>query len=105
MVCRVRRSVDLLIRAALAVGLVAWLALVPAPARAQLANTCNAATTQGGAPADFQGYCWLDLTGYSDATARTAGGQAFGWNLPDGTRVTATVRASNNSVAATASPA
>lgn len=105
MVCRVRRSVDLLVRAALAIGLVAWLALVPAPVRAQLANTCNAATTQGGAPADFQSYCWFDFTGYNDATARSAGGQTFGWNLPDGTRVTATLRASGGAVTASTSPA
>lgn len=81
------------------------LALVASPARAQLANVCSAATTQGAAPADFQSYCWLDFTGYNDATARTAGGQAFGWNLPDGTRVTATVRASSGSVVASTSPA
>ena len=79
--------------------------IVAAPARAQLNNTCSAATVQGTAPADFQGYCWLDFNGYVNATARTAGGQAFGWNLPDGTRVTATVRAANNAVGAVASPA
>jgi Surface adhesin CshA non-repetitive domain 2 len=78
---------------------------LPTSAVAQLSNTCSAATVQGTAPADFQGYCWLDMTGYVDATARSAGGQAFGWNLPDGTRVTATVRATNNAVAAVASPA
>ena len=105
MASSVRRLVAILVRVALGGALAAFMVIVPGPARAQLANTCSAATTQGGAPADFQGYCWLDLTGYSDATARTAGGQAFGWNLPDGTRVTAIVRASNNSVAATASPA
>jgi hypothetical protein len=102
---RFPRLVEIVLRATLCCIVAAWLTLVPAPVRAQLANTCNAATTQGAAPADFQGYCWLDLTGYNDATARTAGGQAFGWNLPDGTRVTATVRASANSVAAVASPA
>lgn len=80
-------------------------AMAGSPARAQLSNTCNAATTQGAAPADFQSYCWLDFTGYSDATARTAAGQPFGWNLPDGTRVTATVRASNGAVTASLSPA
>lgn len=78
---------------------------LPTSVVAQLNNTCSSATVQGTAPADFQGYCWLDMTGYVDATARAAGGQAFGWNLPDGTRVTATVRATNNAVAAVASPA
>jgi hypothetical protein len=75
------------------------------PAWAQLNNSCNAATGQGAAPADFQSYCWFDFTGYNDATARSAGGQQFGWNLPDGTRVTATVRASNGAVTASTSPA
>ena len=82
---------DIIWRAVLWVIVAAFLAVMPGVARAQLANSCNSATTQGAAPADFQGYCWLDLTGYNDATARTAGGQAFGWNLPDGTRVTATL--------------
>ena len=85
--------------------LVFVVAMAASPAHAQLSNTCGAATTQGAAPADFQSYCWLDFTGYNDATARTAGGQAFGWNLPDGTRVTATVRASNGAVLASLSPA
>jgi len=87
----------------MAVGMA--LLTVHAGARAQLNNTCSAATTQGAAPADYQSYCWLDFNGYSDATARTAGGQQFGWNLPDGTRVTATVRASNTSVDDVPSPA
>jgi len=100
-------TIQRLLRATIRLGIALTCALLMllAPAQAQLNNSCSAATTQGAAPADFQGYCWLDLTGYNDATARTAGGQQFGWNLPDGTRVTATVRASNSGVAAVTSPA
>jgi hypothetical protein len=105
MVYCARLAPHVLLRAALMCLVALWLIVVPGAARAQLANSCNAATTQGAAPADFQSYCWLDFTGYSDVTARTAGGQAFGWNLPDGTRVTATVRASSGAVVASLSPA
>ncbi len=105
MVCRVHRQFDFLVRFALCSLFAVLLALLPAPASAQLNNSCNAATGQGAAPADFQSYCWFDFTGYNDTTARSAGGQPFGWNLPDGTRVTATVRASNGAVTASLSPA
>ena len=48
------------------------------------ANSCYAATSQGTAPSDYKDYCWLDFTGYSDATAQSAAGQTFSYNLPDG---------------------
>ena len=47
------------------------------------ANTCAPAATQGTAPADYKDYCWLDFTGYNDATAQTTAGQAFSFTLPD----------------------
>lgn len=48
------------------------------------AATCSYATGQGTAPSDYGNYCWIDFAGYSDATARSAGGQNFSYNLPDG---------------------
>src|SRR5277367_1223255 len=59
------------------------------------ANTCAPAATQGTAPADFQAYCWLDFSGYSDAQAQ-AGGQPFSFNLPDGSLLTLTLQVSTN---------
>jgi hypothetical protein len=60
-----------------------------------LANTCSPATTQGTAPAEWQTYCWLDFTGYNDATAKTATGQNFSFTLTDGSTLTLTVRATS----------
>jgi uncharacterized repeat protein (TIGR01451 family) len=59
------------------------------------ANTCAPATSQGTAPADYQDYCWLDFTGYSDALAQ-AGGQPFSFTLPDGSTLTLTLQVSTN---------
>jgi uncharacterized repeat protein (TIGR01451 family) len=63
-----------------------------APAQA---NTCAPASTKGTAPADYQDYCWLDFSGYSDALAQ-AGGQPFSFTLPDGSVLTLTLRVSTN---------
>jgi uncharacterized repeat protein (TIGR01451 family) len=59
------------------------------------ANTCGPAATQGTAPSDYQDYCWLDFSGYSDALAQ-AGGQPFSFTLPDGSILTLTLRVSTN---------
>ncbi|HEY6815909.1 MAG TPA: hypothetical protein VI168_10255 [Croceibacterium sp.] len=61
-------------------------------APAQAAN-CNVATSQGATgPANWQTYCWLDLSSYSDTTARSTSGQNFTYNLPDGTTMTFNMR-------------
>ena len=52
-----------------------------------LAASCGPATTGGTAPADYKAYCWLDFSGYSDATAQLAGGQNFTFPLPDGSTI------------------
>ena len=48
------------------------------------AATCGAATTQGTAPPGWETYCWLDLSTYSETTARSASGQSFSYPLADG---------------------
>src|SRR5882672_6909752 len=73
-----------------ALALVAGLQAMPAQA-----NTCAPAAVQGSAPNDFQDYCWLDFSGYSDALAE-AGGQPFSFTLPDGSILTLTVQVSTN---------
>ena len=70
-----------------AVGLLS--VLIMAMARPAQANTCAPATTQGAAPSDYQNYCWLDFSGYSDAQAQ-AGGQPFNFTLPDGSMLSLT---------------
>ncbi len=70
------------------------------------ANTCSSATTQGTAPPEWQTYCWLDFTGYNDATAKTAAGQNFSFTLTDGSTLTLNVRATSpNATAFVASTA
>src|ERR1700684_3465727 len=59
------------------------------------ANTCAPAAVKGTAPSDFQSYCWLDFTGYSDALAQGAG-QLFSYSLPDGSTLKLTVQVSTN---------
>lgn len=67
------------------------------------AATCGPATTPGAAPAAWQTYCWLDFSTYNDATARSASGQTFSFDLSDGSTLTLRVRAtSTSSTAATA---
>jgi hypothetical protein len=59
-----------------------WTGFAVAPA---YAATCGAATGQGVAgPTGWQTYCWLDMTSYNDASARTAAGQNFSIALSDG---------------------
>ncbi len=73
-----------------------------APARA--AN-CYYATAQGSTgPADWQTYCWLDLTSYNDTTARSASGQAFSYTLPDGTTMSFTMKVSGAAATSATSP-
>jgi uncharacterized repeat protein (TIGR01451 family) len=59
------------------------------------ANTCAPAAVKGTAPADYQSYCWLDFTGYSDALAQGAG-QLFSFSLPDGSALVLTLQVSTN---------
>jgi len=59
------------------------------------ANTCAPASVKGTAPNDYQAYCWLDFSGYSDALAQ-AGGQPFTFTLPDGSILTLTLTVSTN---------
>jgi uncharacterized repeat protein (TIGR01451 family) len=73
-------------------GFLAILSLHVVSARA---NTCAPAAVQGTAPADYQDYCWLDFSGYSDAQAQS-GGQPFSFNLPDGSLLTLTLQVSTN---------
>src|SRR5450631_2194504 len=59
------------------------------------ANTCAPAAIQGAAPSDYQTYCWLDFSGYSDAQAQGAG-QLFTFVLPDASTLSMTVQVSTN---------
>jgi uncharacterized repeat protein (TIGR01451 family) len=69
--------------------------LFAALAGAVEANTCAPAASGGAAPADYQNYCWLDFSGYSDAQAQ-AGGQPFTFTLPDGSILRLTLQVSTN---------
>jgi uncharacterized repeat protein (TIGR01451 family) len=61
------------------------------------ANTCAPATIQGAAPSDYQTYCWLDFSGYSDAQAQGAG-QLFTFVLPDTSTLSMTVQVTTNKI-------
>ncbi len=83
-------------------GLVIALLGLAEPARA--AN-CNYATAQGSTgPANWQTYCWLDLTSYNDTTARSGSGQNFSYTLPDGTVMTFNLKVSGATATSAASP-
>jgi len=69
------------------------------------ANTCRPATSAGTAAADWQSFCWLDFTGYNDATARSAGGQGFSFTLSDGSTLNLTVNAVSTAATALAADA
>lgn len=56
------------------------------------AQNCAYATSQGTAPPSWQTYCWINLSTYSDATARTAAGQAFSVTLTDGSTLSFRIR-------------
>jgi len=79
----------LIAMAALAIGL-GW-------SSAAQAQNCGPATTQGTAPASWQTYCWLNLTNYNDATARSASGQNLSFALPDGSTLSFNVRVTGGS--------
>lgn len=71
------------------------------------ANSCFAAASGGAGPADWASFCWLDFTGYNDATARSAGGQNFSFTLNDGSTLTLNLHATttaNPALVAVASP-
>ena len=73
-----------------------WAAiLLSASAFGAHANTCAPATIRGTAPSDYQSYCWLDFTGYSDAAAQ-GGGQVFNFALPDGSTMSLRLTVSTN---------
>jgi len=74
------------------VGLAVLCAVVGAgPAQAQSAS-CAAAGAAGAAANGWDTYCWLDMSTYNDATARSASGQAMSFNLSDGSVFNVTVR-------------
>ncbi|MFO6448895.1 CshA/CshB family fibrillar adhesin-related protein [Erythrobacter sp. NE805] len=63
------------------------------------AQDCAQAASQGTAPATWQTYCWLDLTDYNDATARSASGQNLSFTLPDGSVLTFNARVTGTGTA------
>jgi uncharacterized repeat protein (TIGR01451 family) len=70
------------------------------------AQNCSPAGNQGTAPASWQTYCWLNLTNYNDATARSASGQNLTFTLPDGSTLSfnARVTGTNPAYVAAAAP-
>jgi hypothetical protein len=78
----------------------AWL-LWASPA---LAANCSQAGSQGAAPASWQTYCWLDLSTYVDATARSASGQNFSFTLSDGATLTFNIKTSGSTTTAITAP-
>ena len=85
--------------------LMALLFAVMGAGRAEAAN-CFSATSQGATgPANWQSYCWLDFSGYSDTAARSTAGQAMSYTLPDGTVMTFTLKISGTAaIGGSASP-
>lgn len=81
----------------------AMLAALAMPGAARAAS-CGPATSAGTAPSDFRDYCWLDFTGYDDRTASKGSGQTFAFTLPDGTKVSMTLKASGDPLTEVASP-
>ncbi|HUX74104.1 MAG TPA: hypothetical protein VMV25_09475 [Steroidobacteraceae bacterium] len=71
-----------------------WAGWLQAPL-AHANSSCAPATTQGTAPSDYQNYCWLDFSGYSDALAQ-GGGQPFAFTLPDGSTLSLTLSVSTS---------
>lgn len=70
-----------------------------------MAAGCYYATSQGSTgPADWQTYCWLDFSGYDDATARSAAGQNLSYTLPDGTVLGFNIKISGAAVSGVAAP-
>ncbi len=69
--------------------LLALLWLIAAPLQAA---SCAPAASAGAAANGWDTYCWLDMTSYNDATARSAAGQPMTFNLSDGSVFNVTVR-------------
>lgn len=83
---------------------VALLMLSLGAGRAEAAS-CFYATSQGSTgPANWNSYCWLDFSGYNDTAARSAGGQAMSYTLPDGTVMTFTLNISGAGITGAAAP-
>lgn len=82
--------------------LMRWIivALIVAPT-ATLAATCSPATSGGTAPSSWPTYCWLDLSTYSDATARSAAGQNFSYSLTDGSTLSFNLKVSQTGATTT----
>lgn len=68
-------------------------------------GTCGAAGSQGvNGPADYSTYCWIDFTNYNNATATSAGGQAFTITLPGGSTLSFTLNVSGPALTSTTVP-
>lgn len=63
------------------------------------ADSCAPASSAGSAPTDWRSYCWLNFSSYNDASARSAGGQAFSFTLADGASLQFTLNATGGMVA------
>ncbi len=82
---------------------VLWLGLLVAEP-AQAAN-CFTATSQGTTgPVDYNSYCWIDFSTFSQSSAGSVGGQNFKLSLNDGTSISFKLEVSGVQVAAVASP-
>ncbi len=73
-----------------------------APAHA--ANCYGAASRGTTGPADWQTYCWLDLTSFSDATARSTTGQALSFTLSDGSTLSFKIKITGPTLTAATTP-
>ncbi|UVO55709.1 hypothetical protein [Sphingomonas sp. SUN039] len=95
--------VKLLILRSLLAALLCLFATAPAHAA-----SCAPAGSAGAAANGWDTYCWLDMTSYNDATARSASGQAMTFNLSDGSVFNVTVKTVSTAatgVTATTAPA
>ena len=71
---------------------------------AEAAN-CYSATSQGSTgPSDYASYCWIDLSIYNDAAARSASGQAYSLTLQDGSTMSFTMKVSGSAASPAAAP-
>lgn len=69
------------------------------------AASCNLATSQGSTgPANWQTYCWLDFSSFSNTTARSTAGQNFTYNLPDGTVMTFNLKVTGPTLVSASAP-
>ena len=75
-------------------------------ATAAQAATCAPATSAGTAPADWQTFCWMDMSTYNNATV-FGGGQPFAITLSDGSIFSFTLTGNSpngDAIIATAAP-